>query len=484
MSGRLPAGALLFATAVAAVACPAAGAIRSVPPRDGAAAAALAAATDGDTVRLEPGVHRGPLTVARRVCLLGAPGAVLDGGGEGTVLTVTAAGARVESLAIRGSGRDVLTLDAGVHVVGARGVVLRGLGLSDVLYGIAGERADSIVIDGCALTGRVRPAFEAGTDLNEAEGNGIHLWYCRDAVVRRSSSTRFMDGVYLSFVDRIRVVSSRFAGNGRYGFHTMYCQENRIVGNRFVANVAGCAIMFSNHLVVEGNEFLRNRGPRTYGLLLRDCSSGDFTGNRLIGNTIAVFMDGSNRNVFRRNLIQDNGWGLLLYSSCAGNEFAENDFLNDDYPVALDMRRSDNRFDDGRRGNYWSGNAPYDLDGNGVSDVPYAPVTAFAFLSKQYPDLAILAESPAANALTMAERTIPALRPSEIVDRFPLVAPVRVPAAPVAARDDAGGARDAAARNDVPGAASATRRSPLPAAAGFLALAAAGLAGLAARRSA
>ena len=36
------------------------------------------------------------------------------------------------------------------------------------------------------------------------------------------------------------------------------------------------------------------------------------------GNQGSLFMDNSNRNQFRGNLLQDNGWGVLLFSSCAG----------------------------------------------------------------------------------------------------------------------------------------------------------------------
>jgi nitrous oxidase accessory protein len=137
-------------------------------------------------------------------------------------------------------------------------------------------------------------------------------------------------------------------------------------------------------------------------------------------------MDNSNRNHFRGNLVQDNGWGVLLYSSCADNEFAGNDFLQNDYPVALDMRRTDNRFDDGHSGNYWSGHTAYDLNADGLGDTEYSPVSAFAFLSKQYPDLTLLARSPAVAALDVAEQMFPALRPSEAVDRFPRTAPLRI----------------------------------------------------------
>ena len=220
--------------------------------------------------------------------------------------------------------------------------------------------------------------------------------------------------------------SNRFRDSGRYGLHTMYCHETILTGNDFARSVAGCAIMFSTGLDVQGNDFRHNRGPRTYGLLLRDCSAGTFRDNRFFDNTIAIFFDNSNRNHFVDNLIQDNGWGVLLFASCAGNEFAGNAFVHNDYPVALDMPRTRNRFDDGKRGNFWSEARPYDLDGDGVADVPHAPVDAFSFLSKRFPDLSILAHSPAVAALGVAERVLPALRPSDALDRFPARRPAHV----------------------------------------------------------
>jgi len=382
--------------------------------------AALAAAATGDTVELGPGVHRGPLRIERTLVLRGAAGAIVDGGSHGTVLEIVAPGTIVEDLTVRGGGNRVLTIDAGIHVVLGHGTELRRIRLEDVLYGIYCERAHGVQIEDCVLTGRVTPRTERG------EGNGIHLWYSNDVHVTGTRIERFLDGIYLSFAHRTVVAHCRLEDNGRYGLHTMYCQQNLLRDNLFTRNVAGCAIMFSNRLRIENNDVLHNRGSRTYGFLLRDCSDGRFENNRMIDNTIAMFLDNSNRNEVHGNLFQDNGWGLLIFSSCAGNEVAGNSFINDDYPVALDMRRTDNRFDDGARGNYWSDNAPYDLDGDRLSDVPYSPVGAFAFLSKQYPDLAILSKSPAVLALGVAERVVPALRPSEVVDRYPLLEPVRV----------------------------------------------------------
>ena len=440
---------------------PAGARLLEAPARAGAATAALAAATPGDTVVLAAGTHAGSLVVDRAVVLRGAPGAVVDGGGRGTVILVTAPGAVLEGLTVRGSGRRVITVDAALRVSGAPNVTLRDLRVTDALYGVYAERASGLRVERCDLTGRVRPLDETG------EGNGIHLWYTEDALIHDSQVRRFADGVYLSFAHRARVRGSRFEQNGRYGLHTMYCQAIRLEENVFTRNVAGCAIMFSNRLEVAHNDFVHNRGPRTYGLLLRDCSEGHFTANRLVDNTIAAFLDNSNRNRFEDNLLEDNGWGLLVFASCAGNVFAGNAFVNNDHPVALDMRRTSNAFDDGRRGNYWSGHAAYDLDGDGLGDAPHGPVTAFAFVSKRFPDLALLAKSPAVAALAVAERVFPALRPSEAVDRFPLVSP------PPLARAGAGA-----------GGGMPAPRPATAAAAGFAALAVAGAAGLAAGRRA
>jgi nitrous oxidase accessory protein len=399
--------------------------VHSAPALEGGAAAALAAAAPRDTVLLGAGVHRGPLRIAGNpVVLRGAPGAIVDAGGHGSAIEIGASGTIVEDLEVRRSGSRVLTTDAGVRVIAAQHVKLLRLRMRDVLYGVYGERAESLEVRDGDFHGRVRPLDEAG------EGNGIHLWYCSGVTLRGNRVSRFLDGIYLSFAHRMLVEGQILDGNGRYGLHTMYCQDHRLVGNRFTHNLAGVAIMFSNRLVVEHNRILHNRGPRTYGLLLRDCSDGVFRENALVDNTVAVFLDGSNRNQFRNNLFQDNGWGVLLFSSSADNVWAENDFIHNDYPVALDMRRTRNQFDDGRRGNYWSEAETYDLDGDGRSDVPHGPVTAFAFVSKQYPDLAVLAKSPAVAALGVAERVFPTLRPSEAVDRFPALRPVSGGASP------------------------------------------------------
>lgn len=434
--------ALGVLAAVAIVAAPAAAGRWTAAP--GEAGAKLLAAQAGDTVVLARGTHPGPLVMRTRVVLAGAPGAVVHGGHHGSAIVVLASGAAIEDLAIEASGRDRRAVDAGVRVSYADDVRLARLRIRDALYGIHGERASRLRVERCDLTGRGRPGDGDVPEGMEGGGNGVHLWTCLDATLTGTRIAGFMDGVYLSFAHRARIDRCLLHDNVRYGLHTMYCQEGTLERSRFTRNAAGCAIMFSNHLRVEDNAFVHNKGPRTYGLLLRDCSDGRFARNQVGDNTIGFFMDNSNRNRLEDNRIVDNGWGVLLFSSCADNVLAGNDFIQNDHPVALDMRHTRNAFDDGTRGNHWSEHAAWDLDADGRGDAPYSPVSAFAFLSKQYPDLTLLTHSPAVLALASAEKVLPALRPSEAVDRMPSPSPLaRAGAAPAA---DTPGSRPAASR--------------------------------------
>jgi nitrous oxidase accessory protein len=226
----------------------------------------------------------------------------------------------------------------------------------------------------------------------------------------------------------------------------MYSQKIRITGNTFTRNVAGVALMFSNRMTMEGNSFSENRGSRTYGLLLKDCGDSEFRYNRFTDNTVGLFLDGSNRNLFEKNLVAENGWGAILFSSSEANVFTRNAFLDNDLQVSLDMRRTKNRMDAEGVGNYWSDARPYDLDGDGRGDAPHCPVGFFAFISKQYPDLTVFAGSPAVLALDLAQRTLPALQPTELADPHPALEAEtlppfdgpRVPAAPAPASRAAG----------------------------------------------
>jgi nitrous oxidase accessory protein len=391
------------------------------PPTPNPLQTAVAAAAPGDTVTIPDGVHRGQLVIDRPLVVRGSAAAVLDGEGVGSVVVVRAAGTVLSGFTVRGSGPELLFDDSGILVDEADGVRMEHVVLVDNNHGIYVRNAAGVVITGCRLEGR------RGRVHEENHGNGIHLWHAPGARISANDVSGHRDGVYLSFAESARVRGNLFHGQDRFGLHSMYSQRNEIADNAFVRNTAGTALMFSNRMAMRGNLFLQNRGHRTYGLLLRDCSDSEFVHNRIVDNTIGLFLDGSNRNRFSGNVLSENGWGVIAYSSSENNVFTRNAFLSNDYQMSLDMRRTNNRLSDGGAGNYWSEARPYDLDGDGLGDAPHHPVGFFAFVSKQYPDLTVFSGSPAVVALDSAQRSLPALHPTEMADPHPLLVPPEPP---------------------------------------------------------
>src|SRR5690349_9854332 len=99
------------------------------------------ALVDGPSeIHVAPGVYRGHFVVSRPVHIVGdAAGTVLDGDGEGTVLSLKADDIVVEGLVVRHSGRKHTSEDAAIKATGAH---IRVLDVSayDVLFGVMFEQ--------------------------------------------------------------------------------------------------------------------------------------------------------------------------------------------------------------------------------------------------------------------------------------------------------------------------------------------------------
>ncbi len=375
-----------------------------------ALAAAIANAGPGAVIQVPPGVHQGNFVVkADGVSLIGQPGAVLDGGGKGTVLTIRGKRVKVRNLAIAGAGTDMFANDSGIKLQGAHGALLEGLDVRRCLTGVYASEAKGIAIRSSNLEG-VPGRYMADS------GDGIHLFHAPDARITACTAKGFRDGFYMEFAERTTLEQSRATRSSRYGMHVMSTKGSYIRGNVFEHNTVGGVLMFSQQCEVEGNEFSHHRGPHGQGLLFKDNNDSFVRHNRLVDNTTALHIDGSNRNVLERNLIASNGWGVVLLASSADNRFVGNAFVNDDFEVAVDMGNRSNTF----AGNYWGG-------ASGLrrlqTQAGYAPVRPFAMLAMQAPDLMAFAGSPAVRAIDAAFRSVPSLLGRMVVDLTPLPRP-------------------------------------------------------------
>ena len=139
---RLRRAALVLGAAVALLAA-AAGGVRAAPaavievvPGEGTLQAALDTAPPGAVLRLAPGIYPGPVSIDRPLTLEGAPGAILDGGGRGRVLSVAAPDVVVRGFTVRNSGLSLAETDAGIYLdKPASGALIEGNRLENNLFG-------------------------------------------------------------------------------------------------------------------------------------------------------------------------------------------------------------------------------------------------------------------------------------------------------------------------------------------------------------
>jgi nitrous oxidase accessory protein len=370
--------------------------------------AAVALARAGDRVRVLAGEYReGMIVIDRRMELIGEGYPVLDAGGTGQVLRVTADSVVVRGFALRGSGISHTQDNAALQFDGVSGCIAEDNRLDDNFFGIYLARTT-----GCRVTGNVI----RGSGAREAtSGNGIHLWNTKDVVVENNDVRGQRDGIYLEHVNGAVLRGNVSAGNLRYGLHFMFSSDNAYIDNTFRDNGAGVAVMYSKDVRIEGNSFEDNWGATAYGLLLKEISDSRITGNSFTRNTVGVSSEGSMRIHVANNRFVRNGWAARVMANSQHNDFVGNDFIENSFDVTTNSRSNFNTFS----GNYWSRYTGYDLDGDGVGDVPFRPVRLFSLLVQRSPVALVLLRSVFVDLLDIAERVVPVLTPETLVDNEP-----------------------------------------------------------------
>ena len=371
-------------------------------------AAALRAAQPGDTIFIHRGSYReSTLQVMTPMVLRGEPGTVLDGQGQHALLIVHASHVTVQGLTLRNTGFSGIDDRAALRFVDVADCHAIGNTIEQAFFGIYLAR-----VTGCD----VRDNHISGTAGGEMDaGNGIHLWYARDVHLTRNTVQRHRDGIYFEFTHGSVVRDNLSRDNGRYGLHFMFSDSCQYLHNRFVHNAAGIAVMYTSHVEIRDNLFAEARGSASYGLLLKSISDSRIEGNVFRSNSIALHLEDANRNQILGNRLESNGWALRLMASADDNQVARNDFVGNSFDVVAMGDRNSTRMHD----NYWDAYRGYDLDRDGVGDVPHHPVRLFALIVEHNPPALVLLRSFLLDLLDLAERVMPVLTPASVVDTAP-----------------------------------------------------------------
>lgn len=167
------------------------------------------------------------------------------------------------------------------------------------------------------------------------------------------------------------------------------------------------------------NTFKENWGSASYGLLLKDISDSDVTNNIFLKNTIAIHLEGVSRTRFEGNNFNENGYAIRLQASSDGNLFTKNNFSSNTFDVATNGTMVLNTMSF----NYWDKYQGYDLDKDGIGDVPFRPVNLYAMIVERIPSAVLLWRSLLVMLLDRAEKALPVATPENLKDDTPSMKP-------------------------------------------------------------
>jgi nitrous oxidase accessory protein len=371
---------------------------------------AISKAKDFDTIVVKKGTYKEfNILINKPITLIGEDYPVIDGGMQGELITIVSDHVTVDGLFLINVGTSYTEDFAAIRVKRSKNFVIKNLVLENLFFGIYIEKSSHGKIYHNKIIG------DAVQEYNS--GNGIQLWYSNHIEIEHNIVQHVRDGIYLEFSDDCLIKNNVSEQNLRYGLHFMFSNNDIYQDNTFINNGAGVAVMFSKKIKMLNNTFKENWGTASYGMLLKEINDAEIIGNTFEENTIGINIEGSNRIVYKNNNFINNGWAIKVRGACYTNHFLENNFLYNSFDISYNSEINDNIFDR----NYWSNYTGYDLNKDGIGDVPYRPVKLFSYIVNRTPETIILLRSLFIDIIDFSEKVSPVFTPDNLLDNNPLL---------------------------------------------------------------
>ncbi len=366
------------------------------------------ASSDGDSLLIHNGNYRiENWVIKKRISVIGQSNAHLISVNGDEILTIEKSGVRIKGLTFSGVITNYLKENAAIRIKRCKDVVIEDNMIENCFFAIYLERAKKTIIQNNVIDG------DASTEAES--GNGIHAWYCDSILIAANEILHHRDGIYLEFVNYSDVNDNHSHHNTRYGLHYMFSNDDTYTGNTIDYNGVGVAVMFSRRITMKENTFAHNWGHAAYGLLLKEIYDAEIIDNHFTQNTVAIFVEGSNRINYQRNKFKRNGWAIKFSGGCESNTITDNAFLYNSVDLVVSSQLNNNTFNS----NYWSEYSGYDLDKDQVGDVPHYPVKLYSYIHNQVPESVVLMRSLFVDIINFAEKVSPIFTPKDVMDKSP-----------------------------------------------------------------
>lgn len=367
-----------------------------------------------DSILVKKGTYKEfDILVDKPLYIKGIDQPVVDGEEKGPIFEISADSVTLSGFVINNVARSHTKDYAAVRAFKVRHFVFEKNTFNNPFFAYLIEKSHYGIIQKNVINGNAV--------VEHNSGNGIHLWHCSNVEVLDNEVYQMRDGIYFEFVKSSKVANNISKRNIRYGLHFMFSNNDEYIDNLFEDNGAGVAVMFSKYIFMRKNTFRLNWGTASYGLLLKEIYDAEIKQNTFEENTIGVNADGSTRVNFEQNEFVNNGWAIKFHGACYSNKLRFNNFRNNSFGIAYQGGLNGNLFDR----NYWSEYTGYDLDKDGLGDVPFRPIKLFSYVVNKTPETIILLRSLFVDIINFSEKVSPIFTPDQLKDENPLMKPVQ-----------------------------------------------------------
>ena len=397
--------------------------------------AAIDRAPANTTVRVPDGTYAGNVTVDKPLTLRGAGprrdgegnATVLDGGGNGSVLTVTADRVGVVGFDIVGVGNTTVgeptntsrswdahvrqsygRSDAALVATNVSGLYVANASVDTPASGFVLVRTPGAVVEHVSVE---------GTDYWRDGFMGVIAMY-EPVVVQSSTFDGGRDGVYLHRADGTSVRNNTFRG-GRFGTHLMYTSNALVADNRARGQLYSGVVVMTDPA---GNAIVGN-DVRHSGSGILTSGSESYVARNVLVDTGRGLSTNAGQSLYEHNVLYRNDVGLTTSTIVPSNRVVGNDFVANGIPATTGPGPLRIYTHEGR-GNYWSG--AYDLEGGDDPTLarPYSPTDPLDRHLDRTDAAVVLRESPSVRGLRALRGTTPGFRTGSIVDTAPRSHPI------------------------------------------------------------
>lgn len=371
---------------------------------------AIDVAVNGDTVLVDFGIYKEKnIVLQKSIVLKGINFPILDGENKYEVIVIKGNDITVDGFKIQYTGRSEIKELGGIMIYDSYRVSAINNILEDTNFGIVIQNSKNCTVKNNTITAYGKDEVQSG--------NGIHCWKSDSLLIIGNKIKGHRDGIYFEFVTHSLIWRNISTKNVRYGIHFMFSHNDTYIGNVFEDNEAGVAVMYTTNIHMYNNFFLDNWGDAAYGILLKDITDSDISGNHFTKNTVGIHMEGCSRINLYKNTFSNNGWAVKIQASCDNNDFANNNFTGNTFDIGTNGSLVLNTFN----GNYWDKYEGYDLNRDRSGDIPYHPVSMYSMIIDSNPAALMLFRSLIVTLLDKSEKILPGVTPEDLKDKRPLM---------------------------------------------------------------